>query len=80
MFTDDDHLSKARRHVEDGRRSVWELKGRIARLKAAGFDTLDAARTLRLLEANLRVFQEHKSSLEHQQVKRFTPPIFHAPK
>ena len=60
MFADDDHLSKARRHVEDGRRSVWELKGRIARLKAAGFDTLDAARTLRLLEANLRVFQAQK--------------------
>ena len=44
----------------EGRRIVWQQKGLIARLRAAGFDTLDAERTLRVLEENLKIFQEHR--------------------
>ena len=64
MSTDDDSLNKARRLVVEGRRIVWEQKGLIARLRAAGFDTLDAERTLRVLEKNLKVFEERRDSLE----------------
>jgi hypothetical protein len=54
MAADDDHLNKARLYVEEAQRLVWEQKGRIARLRAAGFDTLSAEQILRLLEANLK--------------------------
>jgi hypothetical protein len=64
MSTDDDSLNKATRLVAEGRRIVWEQKGLISRLRAAGFDTLDAERTLRVLEENLKIFQEHRDSLE----------------
>jgi hypothetical protein len=64
MSTDDESLSKAKRHVAEGRRIVWEQRGLIARLRAADFDTLDAERTLRVLEENLKVFQEHRDLLE----------------
>ena len=36
----------------------------LQRLRAAGFDTLDAERTLRVLEKNLKVFEERRDSLE----------------
>ena len=61
---DVDPLGKARRHVEEAQRIVWEQKGRIIRLGAAGFDTRDAERTLRLFEANLQTFREYKHALE----------------
>jgi hypothetical protein len=64
MSTDNDPLNKARRLVVEGRRIVWEQKSLIARLRAAGFDTLDAERTPRVLEKNLKVFEEHRDSLE----------------
>jgi hypothetical protein len=64
MSTDDDSLNKARRLVAEGQRIVWEQKGLIARIRAAGFDTADAERTLRVLEENLKAFQEHSDSLE----------------
>ena len=48
----------------EAQRIVWEQRGLIARLRAAGFDTLDAERTLRVLEENCRIFQEHRDSLE----------------
>jgi hypothetical protein len=59
-------LGKARRHVEEGRRLVWQQKGRIARLRAAGLDTLDAERLLRILESNLNTFEEHSNFLERE--------------
>ncbi len=64
MSADNDHLNKARHYVEEAQRLVWEQKGRIARLRVAGFDTLSAEQILRLLEANLKIFQEHRRSLE----------------
>jgi hypothetical protein len=71
MLAKVDHLTKARCLVEEARRIVWEQKGRITRLRAAGCDTLDAERTLRLLEANLQIFQEHKRALELEQQGAF---------
>jgi hypothetical protein len=59
-----DRLSRAKCHVEEARRIVWEQKGRIIRLRAAGLDTRDAERTLRLLEANLQTFLEYEHTLE----------------
>jgi hypothetical protein len=65
MSTDDGSLNKARRLVAEGRRIVWEQKGLIARRRAAGFDTMDAERTLRVLEENLKTFQDYyRDSLE----------------
>jgi hypothetical protein len=62
----DEALSKARRDVEEGRRLVWQQKGRIARLRAAGLETSDAERTLRILESNLNTFEEHSNFLERE--------------
>lgn len=64
MAADNDDLSRATRHVAEAQRIVWEQKGRIIRLRAAGIETSDAERTLKLLQANLRTLQEHKLSLE----------------
>ena len=62
---DDDHdLCRAEEHVAEGRRIVQQQKGRIARLRAAGADTWDAERALRLFESNLRRFEEHRDILK----------------
>jgi hypothetical protein len=57
-------LAKATRYVKEAQRIVWEQKGRIIRLRAAGVDTLDAETTLRLLESNLQTFREHERALK----------------
>jgi hypothetical protein len=67
MPADDDHLAKAKRYVEEAQRIVWEQKGRIIRRRAAGLDSLDAERTLRVLEANLKVLPEHARWLERKE-------------
>jgi hypothetical protein len=67
MRAEVDDLTKANRHVDEARRIVWEQKGRITRLRTAGVDTVEAERTLRLLEANLLTFDEHKRALEREQ-------------
>ena len=59
MVGDFGHLSKARCLAEEAQRIVWEQKGRIIRLRAAGRDTWGAERILRLLEANLQTFQKY---------------------
>ena len=64
MSVEDDALAKAQRHIEEGRRLVWEQKGLIARLKASGADTRNAEQTLRVLESNLAMFEEHRNWLE----------------
>jgi hypothetical protein len=61
-------LAKARRHVEDAQRLVWQQKGRIVRLREAGRDTMSAEKTLSLLESNLQTFREHQSALEYNQL------------
>jgi hypothetical protein len=57
-------LRRAEELVAEGRRIVQQQKGLIVRLRAAGVDTLEAERTLRLFEANLRRFEEHRDALK----------------
>jgi hypothetical protein len=57
-------LRRAEELVAEGRRIVQQQKGLIVRLRAAGVDTLEAERTLRLFEANLRRFEEHRDLLK----------------
>jgi hypothetical protein len=54
----------AAKQVMDARNFVDGQKARIARLKAVGTDTQDAERTLELLEANLRTFEDHLDKLK----------------
>ena len=61
MVADVDHIGCL---VEEARRIVWEQKGRIIRLRAAGHDTWDAPRILHLSEANLQNLREYKHRLE----------------
>jgi GTP cyclohydrolase II len=65
FLMDDEHdLRRAEEHVTEGRRIVQQQKGRIVRLRAAGADTWEAERTLRLFESNLRRFEEHRHILK----------------
>ena len=52
------------RDHEKGRRIVQQQKGLIVRLRAARVHTWEAERTLRLFEANLRRFEEHRDVLK----------------
>lgn len=70
MCAEFDDLIKATCHVEEARRIVWRQKGRIVRLRSAGVNTLDPETTLRLLEANLRTFEDHRRALEAEQQER----------
>jgi hypothetical protein len=63
-MSDVDRLSRAKCHVEEAQRIVWEQKGRIIRLRAAGRNTWEAERILRLLETNLQTFREYEHKLE----------------
>ena len=60
----EDDLRRAEELVAEARRIVQQQKGRIIRLRAAGVDTWDAERALRLFEANLRRFEEHRDILK----------------
>ena len=57
-------LRRAEELVAEGRRIVQQQKGLIVRLRAAGVDTWEAEGTLRLFEANLRRFEEHRDALK----------------
>jgi hypothetical protein len=57
-------LRRAEELVAEGRRIVQQQKGRVVRLRAAGVDTWEAERALRLFEANLRRFEEHRDFLK----------------
>ena len=60
----EDDLRRAEEHVAEARRIVYQQKGRIVRLRAAGADTWDAERALRLFETNLLRFEEHRDILK----------------
>jgi hypothetical protein len=64
MTLAEDDLLRAEELVAEARRIVQEQKGRIVRLKAAGVDASSAERTLRMFEANLRRFEEHRDILK----------------
>jgi hypothetical protein len=58
------NLRRADELVAEGRRIVQQQKGLIVRLRAAGVDTWEAETALRLFEANLRRFEEHRDFLK----------------
>jgi hypothetical protein len=60
----DHHLQRAAELVAEAQRFVYEQKGKIIRLKTAGLDTSGAERTLQMFETNLRVFEEHRDTLQ----------------
>ena len=60
----EDDIRRAEELVAEARRIVQQQKGRIMRLRAAGVDTWDAERALRLFEANLQLFEEHRDILK----------------
>ena len=60
----DTDLRRATELVAEAQRFVYEQKGKIIRLKTAGIDTSDAERTLRMFEANLKLFEEHRDALQ----------------
>jgi len=55
-------LRRAEELIAEGRRIVRQQKGRVIRLRAAGMDTWDAERALRLFEANWRIGCKGRSS------------------
>lgn len=64
MPNDENDLFRAEELVAEARRYVQEQKGRIVRFNAAGVDTANAERTLRMFESNLRRFEEHRDILK----------------
>jgi hypothetical protein len=60
----EDDFLRAEELVAEARRIVQEQKGRIVRLKSTGADPLSAEQTLRMFEANLRRFEEHRDTLK----------------
>jgi hypothetical protein len=64
MTLAEDDLHRAEELVAEARRILQEQKGLIVRLKAAGVDASSAERTLRVFEANLRRFEEHRDILK----------------
>ena len=63
MPDDDYNLRRAEEHVAEARRLVLQQKGLITRLRAAGIDTSNAERILKVLERNLKTFEEHRDAL-----------------
>jgi hypothetical protein len=60
----DTDLRRATELVAEAQRFVYEQKGKIIRLKSAGVDTSDAERTLQMFKTNLKMFEEHRDTLQ----------------
>ena len=63
MPDDDYNLRRAEEHVAEARRLVLQQKGLITRLRAAGIDTSNAEQILKVLERNLKTFEEYRTRL-----------------
>jgi hypothetical protein len=63
MPDDDYNLRRAEEHVAEARRLVLQQKGLITRLRAADIDTSNAERILKVLEKNLKAFEEYRDAL-----------------
>ena len=66
MPDDDYNLRRAEEHVAEARRSVLQHKGLITRIRAAGVDTSNAERILKVLERNLKTFEEYRDALKRR--------------
>jgi hypothetical protein len=64
MRDHENELHRAEELVAEARRMVQQQKGLIVRLRGAGVDTSNAELTLRLLERNLRRFEEYRDLLK----------------
>ena len=56
-------LTRAARHVAEGRRIVNAQRERIAKFKIAGRETLKHEEMLRVLENTLQIFEDHQRQL-----------------
>jgi hypothetical protein len=66
MPDDDYNLRRAEEHVAEARRLVLRQKGLITRLRAAGIDTSNAEPILKVLERNLKTFEEYRDALKRR--------------
>jgi hypothetical protein len=66
MSDDDYNLRRAEEHVAEARRLVLGQKGLIIRIRAAGIETSNAERILKVLERNLKTFEEHRDELKRR--------------
>jgi hypothetical protein len=57
MPDDENNLRRAEEQAAEARRLVLQQKGLITRLRAAGIDTANAERILKVLERNLKTFE-----------------------
>ena len=64
----EDDLRRAEEHVAEARRLVHR-QNLIIRLRAAGSSTWDAQRILRLLESNLRRFEDNTETVSEETSK-----------
>jgi hypothetical protein len=68
MPDDDYNLRRAEEHVAEARRLLLGQKGLITRIRAAGIDTSNGERILKVLERNLKTFEEHRDALKRRHV------------
>jgi F420-0:gamma-glutamyl ligase len=59
-------LRRAEEQVAEARHLVLQQKGLIIRIRAAGIDTSNAERTLKVLERNLKTFEKHRDALKRR--------------
>ncbi len=66
MPDDENNLRRTEEHVAEARRLVLQQKGLITRIGAAGIDTSNAERILKVLERNLKTFEEYREALKRR--------------
>ena len=66
MPDDDCNLRRAEEHVTEARRLVLRQKGLITRIREAGINTSNAERILKVLDRNLKTFEEHRDALKRR--------------
>jgi hypothetical protein len=64
MPENENDLRRAKEIVAEAQRYVHEQKGKIIRLRTAGVDTCDAEKILELFQSNLKVFEDHRDTLQ----------------
>ena len=66
MPDDDYNLRRAEEHVAEARLLALRQRGLIIRIRAAGIDTSNAERTLKVLERNLKTLEEYRDALKRR--------------
>ena len=60
------HRDRAEEHVAESRLLALRQRGLIIRIRAAGIDTSNAERTLKVLERNLKTLEEYRDALKRR--------------